>query len=363
MLVAQTSAPRLRVRRRRSIGYRVKSAVASVLYYSGLLGAWQALVLRRRAVVLMYHRVLTAEERERCGSHPGIVVDRETFAWQMSLLKERFVPLSVDEFSRHLEAGQPFASSSCLVTFDDGWLDNYTNAWPVLRQTGVPAVIFLAVNYIGSIRMFWREGLTHLLVRAVLAGRGDEARRVRVSQVLATVGLESVMDVSDADPRSAIIERVSALTARKPVSEHTLRTLAGALGTTLDPVTSVDAFMTWEQVESMESGGVRFGGHGAEHRLLTEVPEAERTREIAESAEILNRQLGAAHATAFAYPNGSWNRDVVAGVREWGYEVAFTTEPGFVRCSDDRFTVRRVNIHEDMTDTPAMFLARVVGLF
>ena len=49
-------------------------------------------------------------------------------------------------------------------------------------------------------------------------------------------------------------------------------------------------------------------------------------------------------------------------VRKNGFGVAFTTERGFVTCNDDRFTLRRVNVHEDMTRTMPMFLARVTGL-
>lgn len=49
----------------------IKVGVSHVLYGLGLLQLWQALILRRKAVVLMYHRVLTREERARTGSHPG----------------------------------------------------------------------------------------------------------------------------------------------------------------------------------------------------------------------------------------------------------------------------------------------------
>src|SRR5688572_8924764 len=109
----------------------LKSVVADALYYTGLLRLWQSIVLRRKAVVLMYHRVLTGDERSRCGSHPGIVVDRETFALQMDVLKRQFVVLSLDEFTDRVERRQPFPPSSCLITFDDGWRDTFTNALPI----------------------------------------------------------------------------------------------------------------------------------------------------------------------------------------------------------------------------------------
>ena len=66
---------------------------------------------------------------------------------------------------------------------------------------------------------------------------------------------------------------------------------------------------------------------------------------------------------AFAYPNGGWNREVAGIVRDAGYRLAFTIEPGAVDCRDDCFNLPRVNIHEGMTRATPMFLARVTGLF
>src|SRR3712207_3686640 len=100
--------------------YAIKVTIAYTLYYTGVFRVWQSIALRRKAVVLMYHRVLTPEARRRTGSHPGIVVDRRTFARHMAVLKRRFVVLSTEEFARHLERREPLPDSSCLITFDDG---------------------------------------------------------------------------------------------------------------------------------------------------------------------------------------------------------------------------------------------------
>ena len=111
----------------------------------------------------------------------------------------------------------------------------------------------------------------------------------------------------------------------------------------------------------MSRRGIAFGGHGAEHRLLTDIPPNEARLEIRESSAVVAEKIGETVPT-FSYPNGNWNEEVAGQVKSSGYRLAFTTQPGFVRCDDDRFALRRVNVHEDGTRTPAMFLARVVGL-
>jgi hypothetical protein len=77
---------------------------------------------------------------------------------------------------------------------------------------------------------------------------------------------------------------------------------------------------------------------------------------------VLDKELDPPVA-AFSYPNGNWTRDIANTVKAAGYRFAFTTRSGLVACGDERFTLPRLNIHEAMTSSAPMFLARVVGLF
>jgi peptidoglycan/xylan/chitin deacetylase (PgdA/CDA1 family) len=348
---------------RHSLRHTIKIVVAHTLYYLGLLQLWQSIVTRRKAVVLMYHRVLSSEERRRTASHPGIVVDRDTFARQMHVLKRRFVVLSVDEFAARMQRRLPFDNSSCLITFDDGWRDNFTNALPILRELRLPALIFLPVSYIGRRRLFWQEMLTHLLVRVVHEVRQAPVRQDRFRALLAPVGLESVINLTDDDPRLSIIGAVG---TRKMVPASVLEKLSAALaaelGVALDELDDTDSFMDWTQVAAMAQQGVAFGGHGAEHYLLTEVPADQAQADIRTSKEVIDRTFAGTVPT-FSYPNGSWSPELAERVKCSGYRLAFTTNPGLVTCNDHMYTIRRVNIHEDVTDTTPMFLARIVGLF
>lgn len=340
--------------------HAVKLAIAHLLYGLGLLQLWQRLYLRRRAVVLMYHRVLNEAEREATGSHPGMVVTRATFERHMHMLRRRFTPLTLRAFAGHLRARAAFPDSSCLVTFDDGWRDNLVHAMPALRAHQVPAAIFLPVNFVGRRRIFAREAFTHLVMRARETAM-DSPRTMRIRALLAGASLAHLLDIASDDPRAAVIEAVGAA----PV-DASIETLVGALATELrvriDELDTPDAFMAWSDVESLAREGVAFGGHGAEHRRLALLPADERDSEIRLSKAMLASRLSP-DVWAFAYPNGSCNDEVAAAVGASGYELAFTTAPGVVACGDNPLLLRRVNMHEDMTGSAPMFLARLVGLF
>ena len=157
----------------RRFAYLAKACIAQLLFTLGVLDLLRSRRLRGRAVVLMYHRVLSTEARARSASHPGYLISDATFARQMAFLKTHFTVLTEQQFVEHLDTGRPFPDSSCLITFDDGWQDNLTHAWPVLRALRLPAVIYLPVNFIGTTRLFWREALTHVLLEAVRRVRAE----------------------------------------------------------------------------------------------------------------------------------------------------------------------------------------------
>lgn len=342
----------------------VKYAMAHVLYSLGLLQLWQRVVLRQKAVILMYHRVLTVDEMRRSGSHPAMIVESQTFAKQMAVIRKRFNVLSIEDFAARMEQKIPFEDSSCLITFDDGWRDNFTNALPILRKYEIPAVVFLPVNFIGENRLFWQESLVQLLVLAVQAARKNPASKSRLSQVLNPIGLESILDIEHADPRSKVIERISRNRAGwlPSLIDSTISGLRRELGVEKRDGQETDGFLSWDQVTELTRENVVFGGHGAEHQLLSEMPIDAAREDIRLSKAVIDLRCKAPVPT-FSYPRGYRNPQVVELVKAEGFRLGFIANGGRVSSVDDPFTLRRINIFQDATASTPMFLARILGLF
>jgi peptidoglycan/xylan/chitin deacetylase (PgdA/CDA1 family) len=348
---------------RERISYTVRMTISHALYYAGVLHLILRIRLRSKTVVLAYHRVLTPEQRARTASQEGMVVEDRTFARHVALLSRLFTVLTLDEFADHLARRVSFRGPCCLITFDDGWIDNVKNALPVLRAHKLPAVMFLPVNFIGRRWLFPREALTHLLVRAVAVSRNEPSRRVVLRAHLAPLGLEGVLDIKDEDALPAVLMMVGTHRyASGPAFEALVATLSAELGFSDAELSDLDTFIDWSTVDMLARNGFTFGGHGAEHRVLTQVSRSMARCEIESSKRVLDAQL--AHPVqAFAYPNGGWNADIAQTVKTAGYSLAFTIEPGHVSCDDDPFALRRVNIHEGMTRSTPMFMARLAGIF
>ncbi len=99
--------------------------------------------MTRAVPVLMYHHV---------SPNPGLVtVSPETFEEHMAYLaRKKYRALAADEFLEFLQGQRTLSGRHVLITFDDGYLDNYVYAWPILRRYGLKATIFAVTGLIGA---------------------------------------------------------------------------------------------------------------------------------------------------------------------------------------------------------------------
>jgi peptidoglycan/xylan/chitin deacetylase (PgdA/CDA1 family) len=177
--------------------------------------------------------------------------------------------------------------------------------------------------------------------------------------VLAARGIDALTGLDDDGARHAIsaaIERLKKLTLAELTSWiDELRRGLARIG--IEPTGyGDDRFMSWNEVASLaNSDVVTIGSHACSHRPLDKLDPDTRRRELAESRRIIEARLGK-DVRAIAYPNGNHDDAVVEDTRAAGYDLAFTTEQGTVAAGDARLRLRRMNIAEIGTGTPAEFL-------
>ncbi len=330
----------------------VKASYASTLYHSGLLSRLLNRRLRDRAVVLTYHRVIPSDEIAGCPSNPGIVVSLRAFEEQMRFLRRHFRPLSLDRFVSTVVARSSFEPRSCLVTFDDGWRDNFDHALPILEKYEMPAVLFLATGYVGTDRTFWQELMTESL-------RTIRRHREKISGESPPAMLKPCLAPADDVARAAITRLVASFKRSTPEEierfQAELERLAGG------PPGADRQFMNWDEVAAMRNAGVEVGCHGVNHLLLSD-DRTDAAFEVEESRRVLKERLGAS-PSSFCYPNGDYDRNSVEVVRRAGFSVAFSTDRGYVSMADDPYLLKRNNICEEATRTVPMFLARIAGIW
>lgn len=98
---------------------------------------------RSRVPVIMYHDV----KKKKDVSYD---VPPKKFRAQMESIKEAgFTPISMDQLYAHLTENKPLPPKPILLTFDDGYLGNYEEAYPILKEFNYPAVFFIVPAYVG----------------------------------------------------------------------------------------------------------------------------------------------------------------------------------------------------------------------
>ena len=249
----------------------IRSLVVVFLYFTGTMFVLSLFRLRKRVVVLMYHRVLLPSEYHSVASQKGIMVTTETFKRHMVFLKHAHV-ISLSEFLEHIRNEIPFRSRSCLVTFDDGWEDNFRNAFPILREFRVPAVIFLSGSYIDTQKRFWQEDFLLVLreIRRLFKTDDNVRKEISGNQVL-----DKISNIMTANDDSMELETQSLINQikkwTKQEREKMLASLKHLAGQTAFPEadTTRRSFMNKDEVTKMIEKGVTFGSHGMSHEILT----------------------------------------------------------------------------------------------
>lgn len=107
---------------------------------------------RRKLLVLYYHRIAQKEEFvNNLSKH--MYVDLDFFDKQIKFLKKFYNFVSEKNITEALENGLSLPNYSIWITFDDGYKDNYINAYPILKKYNIPATFFVTTGYINQTSM------------------------------------------------------------------------------------------------------------------------------------------------------------------------------------------------------------------
>lgn len=291
----------------------------------------------RSLTVLNYHRIDDPHRKDFDSFQPNISAHPAEFDRQMEYLSRWFNVVSLQDVVTWLTGGKPLPPYAALITFDDGYLDNYTNAYPVLKKYKFPAVIYLTSGHIDTNEPFYWD----LAAYCFLNTKTDHVLFPDKKELFWKNPIE----------RWQIAK--SWIYAMKPLPEEEKRKwvnqLPEQLGVSIPDNFFRNLMMNWDQVREMANNGIDFGGHTVNHPILTRISLEQARSEIETSKAKIEKELGRP-ILSFAYPNGmqtDYNADIQKIVADAGYKVAFTLQNGpttLQEVQQSPFTIRRVFI-------------------
>lgn len=233
-------------------------------------------------------------------------------------------PLS--EITMALQNRLPLPDRTVAITFDDGYASNYLLAYPILKEFGLTATIFVTSGFVDRTHRLW----FHRLESACASAGKDHAAAAAIIKQL---------------PQEKVDAEVSRLE-----KEWGIRS---------DATTEVPAIfqpITWDQVREMHASGlIEFGAHTRRHLILGRCDADTAMAEIEHSRDRLTTETGL-RPTLFAYPNGQpgdYTAETVRLMRAAGFHAAVTMSPGFVEPTCGLFEIPRYGAPMSVAETEA----------
>lgn len=286
-----------------SVVAAMRDGARTALYRAGALGAWHRWRNRRALTVLMFHRVLPANDPAFALAEREFTFTLDGFRRTLDFVQRHYSAVSLGDLQAARLGRAALPLNPLLITFDDGWRDTLTHAVPELARRSLPAVLFLASEVVTlDGPRWWQDALVAAMAkpgatdRLCAAAGWSEAPKGSASQALAA-HLGALPEAA----RQAWLER-HAPGVLDQIAERQMVTL--------------------DELQAMKEGPLAIGGHGHTHSPLTLSPDPEAELQISQRMlDVLNQTV-----RSMSFPHGAWSSELAAAARESGFDWIFTSD-------------------------------------
>jgi peptidoglycan/xylan/chitin deacetylase (PgdA/CDA1 family) len=255
----------------------------------------------------------------------------EAFEAQIRFLRKHYRLLSMDDVCRELDEKRD-ASQAVAITFDDGYSDLYTHAFPILRRYGVPATVYLTAEAIESGEISWYD-------RIFVAAMATRRRNL-------TIGGDQPRTLELSSRESRIHAAIEIVRTLRGYSNHARIAACKALEEEAGAPAAEqsNSMLSWTQIREMQKAGISFGAHTMTHPVVGRLSESEYQHELVASRDILEDRLQMP-VEHFAYPFGTASDiddHTPSLMSNFGYRSSVSMIWGVNTPATDRYLLRRI---------------------
>ncbi len=309
--------------------------VARACSRTGITKILESLPQRPVLIILNYHRVGNAADTPfDSGTFSATPEELDS---QLVYLKRRFHMATLEEALSMVNGNRESPRrTSVLITFDDGYLDNYTLAFPILREHGVQGVFFLPTAFVGSGKLPWWDAIAYMI------------KQSRQKSICLNYPQPATFDIENDGATRVSMQILHAFI--QPAVKEPARFIADlekACETARPESAGERLFLNWEEAREMQHCGMAFGSHTDTHEVLSKLSREQQRGEVFRSRQILERELDRRIDT-LAYPVGQrycFSSDTVEALKQTGYRAAFSFYGGLNRPGEtEPFDIHRYSV-------------------
>jgi len=331
--------------------------IAQDLHLPSLLRSFLRSFANNPPIVFFCHRILPPESKfsrldqfyHQLG-HPTA----EEFESQLRYLTRYHSIISLEDVVDYISGIKILPPSPAVITFDDGYLDNYRFAFPLLKKYNAKATFFICTDFIGTGKIPFHDCMIYGLCCTKKKKVHLNDNKGNIKEYL----LDTLIDKSDS------FFKIQTLFKRLPYGLRAtfVKNLIAELEVKIEGDFSRDLMLTWKEIKAMHLFGYSFYTHTRSHPLLINVSDTEIEKEILESNKILCEQLET-DGNLFCYPygkKGEFDESTINFLKVNGFIAACSAIHGINRKGDDPYNVKRTAM---ISEPIEIFSLRSSGLF
>jgi peptidoglycan/xylan/chitin deacetylase (PgdA/CDA1 family) len=251
----------------------------------------------------------------------------------MIYLSKNFQLLPLQKLTQLIREGKTLPKAAAAVTLDDGYRDNYVNAYPILKRHHVPATLFLITGHIGTDDLFWWDKIRY-------AVHQTQANKLQLDEF-------GEFDLSSPKARRETASGAEQMASNLVEDKKNLfiDKLVHAANITIPTELGTELNLSWDEVARMNEDDIDFGAHTVSHPNLTRVPLDQARNEVTQSKKDIEKGSGKP-CNLFAYPLGALNDSVDDIIRQSGFIGAVTSNPTWITPKIDPYRLGRLGVTE-----------------
>ncbi|HAZ13633.1 MAG: hypothetical protein A2X86_13955 [Bdellovibrionales bacterium GWA2_49_15] len=294
----------------------------------------------KRVMILMFHRVCDGS----AVGLPTISISKKNYLEFIKLLCKFFKAFSPEDLLQAHKSGKTLPANAIMLTFDDAYEDAYQHGVKFLVERAIPATVFPVTMALREQAIYWWDVVYGILrytnlempIWSDLKPYLNGELQMRFHNIFIIPQQHRTAEIL------RLIEHIKHLNMNliNEITEHLYESYNCHLRKIHGPIARS---MSLEALRELESKGCTVGSHTVTHNFLDKIPPAAVKAELFESKAQLQEITGKV-ITAFAYPAGLYNLEVIKQVQECGYVLGFTTKEGTNYGQQNYLELSRINI-------------------
>ena len=255
-------------------------------------------------------------------------LDTNLFRQQIEYMKNNFNIVTMEQVIDAVEGKSELSEKALLLTFDDGYIDNYTFAFPILEEFGIQGSFFIPGKTFTTHQLLDVNKIHYILASADICKLVEDVKKEMdyYRGIEFEYAVESRFDIKETIFVKRMLQTVLPERLRNTISSNLFEKYVGVSEEQL----AYELYMTEEQIRTMKRHGMFIGLHGYDHYWLGKLPKEQMKKDLDKALDTLDEFIDRKR-WVMNYPYGSYNQDVLDYIKMKGACVGLTTE---VRIAD-----------------------------